>query len=329
MKTRHLKRVPQVLYDIDSSPHAHDLRQFTAQRAIRALEPQIMYVRTLHPSVQSAIYNYTLQPTVNEYLMTGDEHTPELRRVQRALDHAFSHVPPLRKELVLYRSITGTVNNPAHYAGYTSASLVPGRHGFTEPGKHASLLRIRCPIGTRVLPVLEWGLMPSSEEVLLHRGAEWFAPDAGYASSRCLRRHPDFDACFPLEYRYHGSSVQPRAYTSRTPVVAGVEVTFRPRSPGDRQAIQALVKELSPPHQRQWSSRESCVERGNEVVCDLESLKGSPYTGRNYFLRRELKRLGVPAGVNVQTVRWDTGSLYGSPTHAVSTFSVNDSPSLG
>ena len=171
----------------------------------KMLEKQIKYVDSLNPEVKSGLQKYTHQfdwkvnqvlmadkpiveslkhpnPTdnfdVEEDLTYGYTHVfnKNITDVQRHVDAAFAHVPPLDHALVVYRGIRYKgetyTHDPIYNKQYISTTTKIGNANEFLGGSSCCILHITLPKGTHVLPLQRVTLHEDEFEVLLPRNGE-------------------------------------------------------------------------------------------------------------------------------------------------------------
>ena len=174
----------------------------------RAFKKQIKYVDSLDPKTKNSLQRYTHQFDwkVNQVLMTdksivsteslihpkatddfdvendleyGYNHVfnKNITDVQRHLDIAFAHVPPLEHTQIVYRGIEYNgekyTHDPIYNKQYISTTTkIDNAKHFLDNAKSCCILHITLPKGTRVLPLQRVTLHPNEYEVLLPRNGK-------------------------------------------------------------------------------------------------------------------------------------------------------------
>lgn len=169
------------------------------------LKQQIEFVDSLDSKTKDALSRYTHQYDwqVNQYL-AKDKHVVEslkhpnaverekfeldygyehvfnknIKDVQRRLDAAFSHVPPLAHSMIVYRGIKYDKGDKyKHDSIYNKQYISTSTHIETAEdflnGKSCCILHITLPQGSRVLPLKRLSHFQSEDEVLLPRDGKF------------------------------------------------------------------------------------------------------------------------------------------------------------
>jgi hypothetical protein len=171
-----------------------------------AFEKQIKYVDSLDPKTKKNLQRYTHQFDwkVNQVLMADKPIVESLKHpnatnnfdveedleygynhvfnktitdVQRHLDSAFAHVPPLEHTQVVYRGINYKgekyTHDPIYNKQYISTTTkIDGAKEFLGNEKSCCILHITLPKGTRVLPLQRVTHHDEEFEVLLPRNGK-------------------------------------------------------------------------------------------------------------------------------------------------------------
>ena len=142
------------------------------------MQPPDKPASIVHPQ-----YGYTAaQKELPEKMEYGYEHVPynKISDIHKKIDNAFRNVPPIEKDMVLYRGVNDKGNTTGYYTlkedftkQYWSTSLTKTVSKGFQGGAKCCLFTITVPKGTHILPLATLSKYPHENELLLSRNGDY------------------------------------------------------------------------------------------------------------------------------------------------------------
>lgn len=139
---------------------------------------QINYMANLSFTEQDVIKQYTILAFkyVNDSLRGGNMITnTKIQQIINILDRLFKRVPPLQKNIIVYRGVMFEDNVPFDFTdkGYVSTSVNKKIASEMRDKAPCCTFKINIPSGSHVLPIMHCSEFNDEMEVLLSRNSEF------------------------------------------------------------------------------------------------------------------------------------------------------------
>lgn len=160
--------------------HPESVAKLTPSKYVRLFYDQIKYMESLPKSVLKVLKRYTTSGYfLTNIILRSDGHDVKSKKVVDAcmrdvhvLDQIFQDIPPLKKNIRLWRGVQMDRKIPDQFIdkGYISTTVDRDvALAFSRRDKDGTLFEIHIPKGTHVMPLYTVSMISPEIEVLLPR----------------------------------------------------------------------------------------------------------------------------------------------------------------
>jgi len=160
--------------------HPESVAKLTPNKYVRLFYDQIKYMETLPKSVLKVLKRYTTTGYfLTNTVLRSDGHDVKSKKVVdacmrdvRVIDQVFKGIPPLKKNIRLWRGVKMDQKMPDQFIdkGYISTTVDRDvALAFSRRDGEGTLFEIHVPRGTRVMPLYTVSMISPEIEVLLPR----------------------------------------------------------------------------------------------------------------------------------------------------------------